>query len=100
MSATAWATTSRPTTSHTFRRRLLRLALVLLPWPLRRSADPRHPGKHPELQAKVITPDILVNPHFASLEMLFYEGRQFPAEYKGEGFAAEHGSWNREPRAL
>jgi len=60
--------------------------------------DPRHPGKHPELQAKVITPDILVNPHFASLEMLFYEGRQFPAEYKGEGFAAEHGSWNREPR--
>jgi glucose/arabinose dehydrogenase len=30
--------------------------------------------------------------------MLFYEGRQFPAEYKGEGFAAEHGSWNREPR--
>ena len=60
--------------------------------------DPRHPGKHPELQAKVITPDILVNPHFASLEMLFYEGRQFPAEYKGDGFAAEHGSWNREPR--
>ncbi len=57
--------------------------------------DPRHPGKHPELQSKVITPDILVNPHFASLEMLFYEGRQFPAEFKGDGFAAEHGSWNR-----
>jgi glucose/arabinose dehydrogenase len=60
--------------------------------------DPRHPGKHPELQSKVITPDILVNPHFASLEMLFYEGRQFPAEFKGDGFAAEHGSWNRAPR--
>jgi glucose/arabinose dehydrogenase len=60
--------------------------------------DPRHPGKHPELQSKVITPDILVNPHFASLEMLFYEGFQFPAEYKGEGFAAEHGSWNRAQR--
>jgi len=60
--------------------------------------DPRHPGKHPELQAKVITPDILVNPHFASLEMLFYEGSQFPREYKGDGFAAEHGSWNRAQR--
>jgi glucose/arabinose dehydrogenase len=61
--------------------------------------DPRHPGKHPELQAKVITPDILVNPHFASLEMLFYDGRQFPAEFKGDGFAAEHGSWNRAQRS-
>ena len=61
--------------------------------------DPRHVGKHPELQAKVITPDVLVNPHFASLEMLFYEGSQFPAEYKGDGFAAEHGSWNRKDRS-
>ncbi len=60
--------------------------------------DPRHQGRHPELQSKVITPDILVNPHFASLEMLFYEGSQFPAEYKGDGFAAEHGSWNRKLR--
>ena len=60
--------------------------------------DPRHPGKHPELQSRVITPDILVNPHFASLEMFFYEGSQFPAEFKGDGFAAEHGSWNRAQR--
>ena len=61
--------------------------------------DPRHEGKHPELQAKVITPDILVNPHFASLEMLFYEGSQFPSSYHGDGFAAEHGSWNRKVRS-
>ena len=61
--------------------------------------DPRHPGKHPELQSKVITPDVLVNPHFASLEMLFYEGQQFPKEYRGDGFAAEHGSWNRAQRS-
>jgi glucose/arabinose dehydrogenase len=61
--------------------------------------DPRQVGKHPELRSKVITPDILVNPHFASLEMLFYEGSQFPAEYKGDGFAAEHGSWNRAQRS-
>jgi glucose/arabinose dehydrogenase len=61
--------------------------------------DPRHMGKHPELQSKVITPDILVNPHFASLEMTFYEGSQFPAEFKGDGFACEHGSWNRAQRS-
>ena len=61
--------------------------------------DPRHQGKHPELQSKVITPDILVNPHFASLEMFFYTGSQFPAEFKGDGFAAEHGSWNRAQRS-
>jgi glucose/arabinose dehydrogenase len=61
--------------------------------------DPRQQGKHPELKGKVITPDILVNPHFASLEVLFYEGSQFPASYKGDGFAAEHGSWNRSMRA-
>jgi glucose/arabinose dehydrogenase len=61
--------------------------------------DPRQEGKHPELKGKVITPDILVNPHFASLEMLFYEGSQFPASYKGDGFAAEHGSWNRAMRS-
>jgi len=57
--------------------------------------DPRLQGKHPELRDKVITPDILLQPHFASLEMTFYEGSQFPAEYKGDAFAAEHGSWNR-----
>jgi glucose/arabinose dehydrogenase len=61
--------------------------------------DPRHVGKHPELQAKVITPDILLQPHFASLEMLFYMGPQFPSRYAGWGFAAEHGSWNKEQRA-
>jgi glucose/arabinose dehydrogenase len=60
--------------------------------------DPRHEGKHPELQSKVITPDVILQPHFASLEMVFYEGQQFPAEYHGDAFAAEHGSWNRHKR--
>jgi glucose/arabinose dehydrogenase len=60
--------------------------------------DPRQKGKHPELQSKVITPDVLLQPHNASLEMVFYDGNQFPAEYKGQIFAAEHGSWNRHSR--
>ena len=61
--------------------------------------DPRHEGKHPELKGKVIVPDVLLQPHFASLEMLFYEGSQFPAGFKGDAFAAEHGSWNKSNRA-
>ncbi|HWT65013.1 MAG TPA: PQQ-dependent sugar dehydrogenase, partial [Terracidiphilus sp.] len=68
-------------------------------WYMGGKQDPRHVGKHPELQSKVLTPDIILNPHFASLEMMFYTGSQFPAEFKGDGFAAEHGSWNREHRA-
>ncbi|MDQ2944877.1 MAG: sorbosone dehydrogenase family protein [Acidobacteriota bacterium] len=61
--------------------------------------DPRLKGKHPELQSKVLTPDVLLQPHFASLELTFYDGKQFPAEYSGEIFAAEHGSWNKHARA-
>ena len=68
-------------------------------WYMGGHQDPRHVGKHPELQSKVITPDIIVNPHFASLEMMFYGGSQFPAEFKGDGFACEHGSWNRAQRS-
>ena len=68
-------------------------------WYMGGHQDPRHVGKHPELQSKVITPDIILEPHFASLEMTFYQGSQFPAEFKGDAFAAEHGSWNRAQRA-
>jgi glucose/arabinose dehydrogenase len=60
--------------------------------------DPRHPGKHPELKDKVIVPDVLLQPHNASLQMMFYEGGQFPREYRGDIFAAEHGSWNKAVR--
>lgn len=61
--------------------------------------DPRHEGKHPELKSKVLTPDVLLQPHFASLEIAFYEGSQFPAQFKDDAFAAEHGSWNKSQRA-
>ena len=60
--------------------------------------DPRLAGKHPELKSKVIIPDVLLQPHNASLEMMFYQGKQFPAEYQGTIFAAEHGSWNKASR--
>jgi glucose/arabinose dehydrogenase len=60
--------------------------------------DPRHEGKHPELKGHILVPDVLLPPHNASLGFTFYDGRQFPAEYRGDMFAAEHGSWNRANR--
>jgi glucose/arabinose dehydrogenase len=41
---------------------------------------------------------VLLQPHNASLQMTFYEGQQFPAPYRGDIFAAEHGSWNKSVR--
>ena len=68
-------------------------------WYLGAHQDPRQKGKHPELKAKAIVPDVLLQAHNASLELTFYEGKQFPAEYEGDIFASEHGSWNRSVRA-
>ncbi len=66
------------------------------PWYLHR----RQPGSAPRRQApraagKVIVPDVLLQPHNASLQLIFYDGKQFPADYRGDIFAAQHGSWNR-----
>jgi glucose/arabinose dehydrogenase len=60
--------------------------------------DPRLKSKHPELKDKTIVPDVLIEPHDASLELTFYEAQQFPEKYRGGIFAAEHGSWNRSVR--
>lgn len=70
-------------------------------WPwyyLGNHPDPKHAGKHSELASKVVVPDVLLQSHSASLCMTFYTADAFPAEYKGEAFAAEHGSWNRSHR--
>jgi len=64
--------------------------------------DPRHAGERPDLAGKATVPDVLLQSHSASLEMTFYEATSgvaaFPAEYRGDVFAAEHGSWNRSVR--
>jgi len=68
-------------------------------WYIGAHQDPRHAGKHAELKDKTIVPDVLLQPHNASLQITFYDGAQFSAEYQGDIFAAEHGSWNRSVRA-
>jgi hypothetical protein len=60
--------------------------------------DPRHAGERPDLKDKVTVPDVLIEAHSASLGITFYDAIQFPAGYRGNIFAAEHGSWNRSKR--
>jgi glucose/arabinose dehydrogenase len=67
-------------------------------WYIGAHQDPRHQGKHPELKAKTIVPDVLLQPHNASLEFTFYDGKMLPSEYSGDIFASEHGSWNKAVR--
>jgi glucose/arabinose dehydrogenase len=57
--------------------------------------DPRHVGERPDLADKITIPDVLLQAHSASLGIAVYDGAQFPAEFRGSVFAAEHGSWNR-----
>jgi glucose/arabinose dehydrogenase len=74
-------------------------------WPwyyLGNHEDPRHPGERPDLASQTIVPDVMLQSHSASLEMCFYTATKgvaaFPAEYRGDAFAAFHGSWNRSTR--
>lgn len=60
--------------------------------------DPRRKGEKPELVKKTIVPDVVLGAHVAVLDCLFYTGKQFPAEYQGGAFVAQHGSWNRANR--
>ncbi len=60
--------------------------------------DPRHTDTRRDLADDVTVPDVLIQPHSAPLGIAFYDGDAFPAEYRGDGFATLHGSWNRSKR--
>ena len=42
-----------------------------------------------------VPPAQKLGPHVAPLGVRFYTGTQFPEQYRGQIFIAEHGSWNR-----
>ena len=70
-------------------------------WPwyyLGGNEDPRLEGKHPELKATVKVPDVLLQPHSAPLNFVFYGGQQFPPEHRTSVFLTAHGSWNKAVR--
>ena len=56
-------------------------------------ADPEYGRKR---ACSEFTPPVQnLGAHVAALGMRFYTGTQFPKEYRGQVFIAEHGSWNR-----
>ncbi len=56
-------------------------------------ADPEFGHKFP--CSDFVAPAQNLGPHVAPLGIEFYTGSQFPEEYHGQIFIAEHGSWNR-----
>ena len=95
MNAMGWAMTSSPTTSLVCRK----AASTAQPGGTWENTRIHATKESIELEDKVITPDVILHPHNASLQLTgVYTGKEFPAEYRGDIFAAEHGSWNRSVR--
>jgi glucose/arabinose dehydrogenase len=51
----------------------------------------------PEFCARTVAPTLTFDAHAAPMQIAFYEGTSFPAEYRGDAFLALRGSWNRSP---
>ncbi len=56
--------------------------------------QPGYEGRRPDLVMAAKVPEVLFRAHSAPLGLLFYDGAQFPADYRGDAFVALHGSWN------
>ena len=64
-------------------------------WPQCNLPDTRNP-EYPDADCSgVEAPALRFQAHSAPLGLAFYTGAQFPAEYRGDLFFAQHGSWNR-----
>lgn len=55
--------------------------------------DPQY-GRADSCEGKA-QPALAIQAHSAPLSIRFYDGKLFPAEYRGDAFIALHGSWNR-----
>jgi glucose/arabinose dehydrogenase len=67
-------------------------------WPyayIGQNPQPRLGAQHPDKVKAAVVPDLLFEAHSAPLDIVFYGGDQFPAQYRGSAFVALHGSWNR-----
>jgi Glucose / Sorbosone dehydrogenase len=67
-------------------------------WPYAYIGQHPQPGfaeRAPDKVKATITPDLLFEAHSSVLDLVFYEGDQFPSEFKGDAFVALKGSWNR-----
>jgi glucose/arabinose dehydrogenase len=67
-------------------------------WPYAYTGKHPQPGfanLAPDKVNATITPDLLFEAHSSALDLVFYDGDQFPPEFKGSAFVALKGSWNR-----
>jgi len=67
-------------------------------WPYAYTGQNPQPGfanLRPDKVKASVTPDLLFEAHSSALDLVFYEGQQFPAEWRGSAFVALKGSWNR-----
>lgn len=57
------------------------------------------PGEIAKAQWKAMSEPMALGytAHAAPMQMLFYRGGMFPAEYRGDAFVTMRGSWNRRP---
>jgi glucose/arabinose dehydrogenase len=66
-------------------------------WPYSYIGSRPQPGfaeRRPDLVAQSRVPDVLFRSHSAPISLVFYQGSQFPAEYRGDAFVTLRGSWN------
>ncbi|SPJ26366.1 PQQ-dependent sugar dehydrogenase [Palleronia abyssalis] len=67
-------------------------------WPYSYMGDNPQPGfaqLEPDLVDSAEVPDLIFNPHSASMDLAFYEGDMFPERFRDGAFVALKGSWNR-----
>lgn len=60
--------------------------------------DPAHAWERPDLKDQAKVPEVLIQAHSSTLQLVFYDKDAFPMEYRGDAFETLHGSWNREHR--
>jgi glucose/arabinose dehydrogenase len=60
--------------------------------------EPRHKGLRPDLVAKTVEPDVLLNPHASAMDFLFYTGKALPAKYRNGALIVSRGSSGRAKR--
>ncbi len=72
-------------------------------WPYVYDDDQLNPQDEPERITQLKWADLSESPvggytaHAAPMQMRFYDGASFPADYRNSAFIAMHGSWNRKP---
>jgi glucose/arabinose dehydrogenase len=50
-----------------------------------------------EFCPRTVAPTLTFDAHSAPMQLVFYDGVNFPADYRGDAFVAMRGSWNRNP---